>query len=136
MVNFDQCAKLYINNTELIARYGWTGPVKGIQKNPESQITYKGCEAVCGTGNQWYPWSQSSSTITTWILPIIGMLLQAPFESNAFWRTMLALARWVGSPMSSLSYILWNISVTGKCALMGGTALTYHLKSCTNWFLS
>jgi hypothetical protein len=126
MVNFTQCAIDYINNTELIAKYGWTGPVKGIQKNPLTQITYAGCVAVCGTGNEWYPWSQSSNTITTWILPIIGMLLQAPFESNAFWRTMLAIARWVGSPISSLSYILWNISVTGKCALMG-TSLSSDL---------
>jgi hypothetical protein len=119
MVNFTQCAITYINNTELIAKYGWTGPVKGIKKNPLSQITYAGCEAVCGTGNDYYPWSQSSNTITTWILPIIGMLLQAPFESNAFWKSMYAIARWFGSPMCSLSYILWNISVTGKCAMMG-----------------
>ena len=31
---------------------------------------------------------------------------------------MFAIARYVGNPMISLSYILWNISVSGKCALM------------------
>lgn len=99
--------------------YGWTGKVIGIQPNNYSQISTAGCRALCGTGSDYYPWSLASSTITTWILPIIGILLQAPFESNAFWRTVLAIARWVGSPMASLAYILWNIKVSAKCALMG-----------------
>jgi hypothetical protein len=75
--------------------------------------------AICGTAPDWYPWSTSSNTITTWVLPIIGTLLQAPFESNAFWRTFKASCRWLGSPMASLAYILWNIKVSGKCALFG-----------------
>ncbi|KAF2430317.1 hypothetical protein EJ08DRAFT_612725 [Tothia fuscella] len=129
MISFDECRKTFVNNTELIEKWGWTGPVKGILKNPNSQITFRGCQAVCGTENNWYPWKQSSATITTWLLPIVGIILQAPFESNAFWRTMLALARWVGSPMSSLSYILWNISVTGKCALMVDMAVSYDYRS-------
>lgn len=29
---------------------------------------------------------------------------------------MLAMARWLGSPIASLSYILWNIKNTGNCA--------------------
>lgn len=119
MVNFTQCASDYLDNPKLIEQYGWTGNVKGNGTNTTSPITYDGCIAVCGTGSEYYPWSQSSQTITTWLLPIIGILLQAPFESSAFWNTMLAMARWVGSPMASLSYILWNINVTGKCALMG-----------------
>ena len=119
MVNFTACAATYINNTALISKWGYDGPVIGIPKNPQSQTTYEGCKAVCGSGNDWYPWAQASSTITTWVLPIIGVLLQAPFESNAFWRTLWAIARWCGSPMASLSSILWNISVSGKCALMG-----------------
>ena len=118
MPNFTKCAADYLANGPNFS-YAWTSPVRGIPQNPATQISYEGCLAICGPGNDWYDWSQASQTITTWILPIVGMLLQAPFESNAFWNTIFAIARWVGSPMSSLSYILWNISVSGKCALMG-----------------
>lgn len=45
-----------------------------------------------------------------------GLILQAPFESNQFWKTIRAVCRWVGSPIISLAYILWNIKVTGECA--------------------
>lgn len=118
MPNFTQCASDYLDAGP-DPLYAWRSPVRGIPQNPLTQISYEGCLAKCGSGNDWYSWNQSSQTITTWILPIMGMLLQAPFESNAFWNTILAIARWVGNPMSSLSYILWNISVSGKCALMG-----------------
>jgi hypothetical protein len=64
--------------------------------------------------------------ITTWILPVIGTLLQAPFESNATRRTLLAITRWVGSPIASLSYVLWNIKVSAKAALMVDMAVKYN----------
>ncbi|KAF1815347.1 hypothetical protein P152DRAFT_446422 [Eremomyces bilateralis CBS 781.70] len=123
--NFTQCALRYIGNQTLESRYSWRGPTHLIDPNSTTQITFAGCLEVCGRERDWYPWSQSSATITTWILPVIGMLLQAPFESNAFSQTMFALARWVGSPMASLSYILWNISVSGKCALMVDMSIPY-----------
>ncbi|KAF2086200.1 hypothetical protein K490DRAFT_45208, partial [Saccharata proteae CBS 121410] len=123
--NFTECAATYLSNKTLQDHYGWTGDVIGIAKDPSSQITLQGCKAVCGTGSDYYPWSTVSSTITTWILPVIGMLLQAPFESNAFVATVLAIARWIGSPMASLSYIMWNIKVSGKCALMVDMAISY-----------
>jgi hypothetical protein len=119
MVNFTECAATFIGNTTLISQYGYTGPVRNIEKNLQSQITWEGCRELCGKGNEWYLWSQASSTITTWVLPVIGVLLQAPFESNAFWRTVGAICRWCGSPMASLSSILWNMSVSGKASLMG-----------------
>jgi hypothetical protein len=119
MANFTACGQEYVNNTSLVDEFGYHGPTQLISPNPNTQITYNGCVALCGRGNDWYDWSTASNTITTWILPIIGILLQAPFESNAFWRTVKALNRWLGSPMSSLAYILWNIEVSGKCALFG-----------------
>jgi len=118
--NFTQCAITYLGNQTLADQWAWTGPVVGITANQTSQISEAGCYAVCGAGNDYYTWSQASSTITTWVLPVLGVVLQAPFESNAFWRTVFVIARWVGSPMVSLSYILWNIAVSAKCAMMGG----------------
>lgn len=45
---------------------------------------------------------------------------QGPYESNKAWATLLVVARWMGSPIISLSYILWNIRVLGNIAMMGG----------------
>jgi hypothetical protein len=108
-----------MSNTTLIERYHYSGLVRLIPPNPQSQITYHGCLALCGAGNEYNSWTVISATLTTWILPILGTLLQAPFESNAFWRTVKAINRWVGSPMSSMAAILCDIDVSGKCALFG-----------------
>ena len=93
--------------------------MRNIPANPLTQITYEGCKVLCGSGSAYYPWAEISATITTWVLPILGTLLQAPFESNAFWRTVKAMNRWIGSPISSLACILWDIEIGGKCALFG-----------------
>jgi hypothetical protein len=117
--NFTECGNTFLNDPELIARYNYSGPVRLIPSNPLTQISYEGCVAVCGHGNEWYPWPTIAATITTWVLPIVGVLLQAPFESNSLWRTVKAMNRWMGSPISSLTAILWNIEISGKCALFG-----------------
>ena len=39
--------------------------------------------------------------------------------------TILTLFRWVGSPIAAMSYIFWNIKVTGKAALMIDMATKY-----------
>lgn len=124
--NLTQCRLNYANPSLAdIQRYGYNGSVFQIPKNETTQISTDGCLALCGGGNDWYPWEQQASTITTWVLPIVGILLQAPFMSNAFWETVFSMARWVGSPMASLSYILWNIKVSGKCALLVDLATPY-----------
>lgn len=120
--NFTECGNTYMSDPSLIERYNYSGRVRLIPPNPLTQITYEGCKALCGTGNEYYPWSAISATLTTWILPILGTLLQAPFESNAFWRTVKAINRWIGSPISSLAFILWDIEISGKCSLFGTSA--------------
>lgn len=98
--NFTTCANTYIDTWPLYQNYSWTGGhVLGIQPNQTQQVSYEGCRALCGSGNDRYPWSETAQTLSTWLLPILGMLLQAPFASNQFWGTLLVLARWLGSPM-------------------------------------
>lgn len=120
--DFATCGAYFIGNNTLnssiYAQYVYEGTPRLIRKNTTSQITYKGCLALCGHGSAYYPWLDVASTITTWTLPVVGVILQAPFESNEFWATVFLLARWIGNPMASLSYTLWNIKVTGKCALL------------------
>lgn len=125
--NFTECRLAYENpSEEYISKYGWTGDVVQIPRNRTTQISTFGCETLCGTGNDWYKWESQAQTMTTWVLPVVGILLQAPFTSNAFWETIFSLARWVGSPMASLSYILWNIKVSGKCALLVDLATPFN----------
>jgi hypothetical protein len=123
--NFTVCAEVYKNASSQTpnpyGRFAYTGPIHGVLRLSDrpTVITAEGCLALCGHGIQPYAWTQASNTITTWVLPVVGgLLVQAPFESNKSWRTFFAFVRWIGSPMSSLSHVLWNIKVTGKCALM------------------
>ncbi|MCJ1271978.1 hypothetical protein MMC22_011884 [Lobaria immixta] len=90
-------------------------------------VSTEGCRTLCGSGNQYYHWSQIATTITTWVLPVIGTLLQAPYEANEFRKTMYALVRWIGSPIASLAYILWNIKVIGKCAILSDMSTSYSV---------
>ncbi|MCJ1266148.1 hypothetical protein MMC22_006030, partial [Lobaria immixta] len=125
--DFEACGKeFFSHSSDIYSKYVYNGSVHGIlQASRPVLITVEGCRALCGTGTAYYAWKDCSNTITTWVLPIIGLLVQAPFESNQAWRTILALCRWIGSPISTLSYILWNIKVTGKCALMMDMACKY-----------
>jgi hypothetical protein len=127
--SFDECAKVFAADTQegkwFRGNYTWYGNIIGIKPNHTTQISLEGCLKVCGTGTDLYPWKDVSGVITTWILPVIGTLLQAPFESNATRRTLLAITRWVGSPIASLSYVLWNIKVSAKAALMVDMAVKY-----------
>lgn len=76
----------------------YQGPVRGLYASGEQPplITNVGCKHLCGTGIKYYPWTEARATITAWILPVLGMFLQLPYESNVFWRTMWLLARWGG----------------------------------------
>ena len=117
--NFTACGVRYMSDPILISQHNYSGRVRLVPANQSTQVTYEGCVALCGKGNEYYTWPIVSATLTTWILPILGTLLQAPFESNTFWRTVKACNRWIGSPISSLASILWDIGMSGKCALMG-----------------
>jgi hypothetical protein len=128
-INFDECFARFTAHTSegdwFRGNYTWHGDIIGIERNSSTQISLEGCLHVCGTGTDTYPWKDVSGVITTWILPVIGTLLQAPFESNATRRTLLAITRWVGSPIASLSYVLWNIKVSAKAALLVDMAVKY-----------
>ena len=131
--NFPHCGEVFKNASSSTpnpyAKWAYKGPIRGVLRATDrpALITVEGCLALCGYGFQAYDWIVASNTITTWVLPVVGgLLLQAPFESNRSWRTFFALIRWIGSPMSSLSYVLWNIKVNGKCALMVDMAVPFE----------
>lgn len=126
--DFDEC-KTTFNNLPDKTPYLYTGRLyNGATIAPgdaDHYISLPGCLKLCGSGVDYYHWKDVSKTITTWVLPVIGLLLQLPFESNQFWNTNYALIRWIGSPIASLSYILWNIKVIGKAALLSDMATDF-----------
>lgn len=136
MTNFSYCSETFIRairnpslNLWQFTQFSYNESVYGPLSNldgPRTIVTLEGCRKICGAGSDFYEWKDSSATITTWVLPVIGLLLQAPYESNEFWRTLGALARWLGNPIASLSYTFWNIKVTSKCALMVDMATKYE----------
>ena len=67
----------------------------------------------------------SSHGYSCQVLPVVGLILQAPFESNVNFKSFLAIARWVGNPIASISYVLWNVKIIGKCAMMVDMASPY-----------
>ena len=110
--DFSTCGSEFLNHSaDLYSKFIYNGSVREILQSPRPVlITVEGCRQLCGTGTpDYYSWTDASNTITTWILPIIGLLVQFPYESNQAWQTILALCRWAGSPIAALSYILWNI---------------------------
>ena len=125
--NFPECGELVkglAKNNSLPLEDIYTGHVKGIlgparnSTNPVLLITFAACEKYCGVEPEYYEWAKASDTITTWVLPLVGLVLQAPFESNNFLQTMFVVFRWVGSPIVSMMCIFWNMKVTRKCAIM------------------
>ena len=88
--NFTKCAHEFLDHPQQYVQYRYNGSVWLIERNASALITSGGCEELCGSGSDFYQWPQIASNILTWILPVIGVLLQAPWESNAFWRTEIA----------------------------------------------
>ncbi|CUS13977.1 unnamed protein product, partial [Tuber aestivum] len=125
--NLTQCGahvKGLLENNSLPLEDIYTGPVKRPlgrapnAENPVLHLTFAACEKHCGSTPAFYSWEKSSDTITTWVLPLVSLILQAPFESNNIKQTTLLVFRWVGSPIVSMMCIFWNMKVTRKCALM------------------
>ncbi|KAI9699765.1 MAG: hypothetical protein M1836_002800 [Candelina mexicana] len=128
-VDFVKCASDFRSNVTAnpayAATFGFQDP-GNTTDTMNSTVTIAVCQLLCGKGRDYYAWDQVASTITTWVLPVIGILLQAPYESNKPLQTVLATCRWIGSPIASLSYILWNIKVTAKCAMMVDMSVGYR----------
>jgi hypothetical protein len=112
--DFARCERILNETGE---KFLWTGHPRGLTKpvptGTARLYTYEGCLLNCGDGYEIYPWSKIADTITTWVLPSVGLLLQAPWESNVpAWRALLLVFRWIGNPIASLTCTLWNISVS------------------------
>lgn len=104
MPSFSELADLFLANETLQDIWGYRMPGA-----PADSFRYlinqTACEALRGTGSDYYDWADSANTLNTWVLPFTGLLLQAPFDSNNAKGTFWAITRWMGGPMASLSYV-------------------------------
>lgn len=104
MVSFTDLATNFLNNSTQQEIWGYRMP--GAPPDAYQYLLNRtGCEALRGTGSDYYDWADAANTLNTWVLPFTGLLLQAPFDSNNAKGTLWAVTRWVGGPMASLSYV-------------------------------
>ncbi|KAF3920576.1 hypothetical protein ABW21_db0200393 [Orbilia brochopaga] len=81
-------------------------------------VDYKVVTDACGGSSGLYEWAFVSDTLTTWILPIFGLIVSLPWESNERRQTIIMIFRWIGQPFATLTYIFWNLRVMGRVATL------------------
>ncbi|KAF3309242.1 hypothetical protein TWF173_011323 [Orbilia oligospora] len=81
-------------------------------------VSYENVVSVCGATSGLYQWPLISDTLTTWILPLFGLIVSLPWESNKRGHTILMIFRWIGSPFATLTYIFWNLRAIGRAATL------------------
>ncbi|PVF98136.1 hypothetical protein CPB86DRAFT_873630 [Serendipita vermifera] len=88
--DFSQCKQRFKDSEALHTRYNWTGPVEHLPPGVPRGflVTLQGCKDVCGQWPDFYEFSVWSSAVTTWVLPLFGLILQAPFFSHEFIDTV------------------------------------------------
>ncbi|KAL9000535.1 MAG: hypothetical protein Q9169_000828 [Polycauliona sp. 2 TL-2023] len=79
---------------------------------PHPLITTDGCKHFCGSGTEYYSWQESSKTITTWVLPVLGLLVQLPFESNAVRIGTTSAMLTLESTAVSLGWFIFALSLS------------------------
>ena len=125
MVNFAECQARFLRNETALKLFSYLGPVQNDILG-EHYITRHGCNVLCGSGPEIYPWRTSADALLTWVLPKLVMFLLAPFEPRQTRNAILSSVRCLGSPFLSMWYILCNIQVTGRCAHMVDMSVPYH----------
>ena len=126
MVNFTQCEANFLSNETALELYSYLGPIHDDIPG-EHYITRHGCNVLCGSGPEFYPWRTSADAILTWVLPMLVMFLLAPFEPRQTRNAIIFSIRWLGSPFISMWYILCNIQITGRCAHMVDMSVAYDI---------
>ena len=120
--------QFFAHSHDIYKQYLYRGGVQGILADQDVRpdlITLEGCKKVCGTGVEYYSWEHSSSTILHWVLPVTGLLIEAPWETHRLSQAFLVITRWIGSPIASLSYTLANVRVGEKCAMLMDMAVDF-----------
>ncbi|EPS37085.1 hypothetical protein H072_9293 [Dactylellina haptotyla CBS 200.50] len=106
------------NVTGVLQRASSPGRLRPNQVSYPLAVDYHFVTSKCGDSSGLYHWTLVSDTLTTWILPLFGLIVSLPWESNKRGHTILMIFRWIGSPFATLTYIFWNLRVMGRAATM------------------
>jgi hypothetical protein len=113
-LTFTNCLVEFQTSSTLFKQYAFHGTVW--EPQPDGlYITKQGCNDICGINPKLYDWNDSSQAITRWVLPMLGMLLSAPFVSNEFRNILRATLRWTGSPIMSLKRVFCSLELKSNC---------------------
>ena len=123
-MRFSDCLIKFQQNSTLQHQYQYIGSTPRF-RDDSLFITKHGCNVVCGTRTDLHDWNESSQAITTWVLPMLVMLLSAPFVSNQFRNSLMAVVRWFGSPVICLAHVLWNLEMSSKCCRLVDMSFGY-----------
>lgn len=98
---------------------GWP---RGLIKSPDVQkplmLTKSGCYDICGTVPEFNTADDAFQILTTWVLPMIALFSNLPFESlnkRKVRSTLEALVNWIGSPQSAFTTTMFNIFQIRNC---------------------
>ncbi|KAK6354416.1 hypothetical protein TWF730_008822 [Orbilia blumenaviensis] len=106
------------NITRILLEASRTSRVRPTQISYPLAVSYETVKATCGATSGLYAWALISDTLTTWILPLFGLIVSLPWGSNGRGHTILMIFRWIGSPFASLTYIFWNLRAIGRAAIL------------------
>jgi hypothetical protein len=73
---------------------------------------------MCGRWPQFNEPEHAFAILTTWVLPMLALFSNLPFESvskKKIRRTLEALVNWIGSPQSAFTTTMFNIYQIGNC---------------------
>lgn len=95
------------------------GAIRGFNTQAKPRpltLTQSGCETVCGRGPQLNTVADGFQILTTWVLPIVSLLSQLPYESSSGGRikNLEAFGNWIGAPAAALTTTIWNIWILGS----------------------
>lgn len=101
------------------------GSIRGFRFNDEPEqrpllLIQEGCENACGEDAELNGIVDAFGIMTTWVLPVIALLSQLPYESLSQdkVKNAEAFSNWIGSPAASLATTIWNILMIRKCQLL------------------
>lgn len=127
--DFAQCASIFTHgsssNTSYLDSRGnpaiFEGPLRGFKGNSTERplvITEQACIDYCGWDPQFHDVVAAFQVLTTWVLPVLGLMGQLPYESlsrKKWRRNAEAFVNWIGAPGAALTTTLWNILTIGEC---------------------
>jgi hypothetical protein len=98
---------------------GWP---RGLIHSPDIQkplmLTKTGCYDICGNVPEFNTADDAFQILTTWVLPMLALFSNLPFESLSKRKvrsTLEALVNWIGSPQSAFTTTMFNIFQIRNC---------------------